>query len=248
MPQITPRQLEAQGTLKIIGVEHSPVVRQLDTPASAQAPPSAGGAIYHVVHVENWDVLYMRNGPDPNTPKVGSIPYNARNVIFLGETARYKKSTWYKVSYESQVGWVKRLLSHKDQLIRSVSLNGIWKNTMIKIISSRNLLRESAISAIKCSFAALLVTGMLVFGEINCHAACSLESISLDHQNGNSILVKIQTQGDSEITTEKHPDKLVLYLGECSAPPGSHSIPGDGAIVKQVRWNYKATHPTRSGW
>ena len=37
---------------------------------------------------------------------MGSIPYNARNVIFLGETARYKKSVWYKVRHESQTGWV----------------------------------------------------------------------------------------------------------------------------------------------
>jgi cell division septation protein DedD len=99
-------QLEQQGILKIIGVEHSPVVRQLDTPVLRPEPTSPEGAVYQVVHVENWDVLYMRNGPDPNTAKIGSIPYNARNIEFLGQTARYKKSTWYKVRYESLVGWV----------------------------------------------------------------------------------------------------------------------------------------------
>ena len=100
------RQLEEQGTLRVIGVEHSPVVRRLEASASPLEPPATEGTVYQVVNVENWDVLYLRNSPDPNVPQMGSIPYNARNVIFLGETARYKKSVWYKVRHESQTGWV----------------------------------------------------------------------------------------------------------------------------------------------
>ena len=87
--------------------------------------------------------------------------------------------------------------------------------------------------------AALLLLIWLVSGYSTCWAGCTLESVDLGPSQSGSINVMVRTHGNPELTLESHPDKLVMYLRGCSAPPGSHSIPGDGVLVKKVRWNYK---------
>jgi hypothetical protein len=91
----------------------------------------------------------------------------------------------------------------------------------------------------KWLYIAILTVGVLFSNNIPCHAGCGLESVTLKSDLGKPVQVIIQTKGDADLTSEQHPEKLVLYLNNCTAPPGSHSIPGDGVVVKKIRWNYK---------
>ena len=72
-----------------------------------QARATADGPDYYRVRdVESWDVLNMREKPDPGSAIVGTIPHDGRCVRNLGQSAQYKQSTWVRVEYGSAVGWV----------------------------------------------------------------------------------------------------------------------------------------------
>lgn len=97
-------RLSGHHALQDVGVRHELIVRRF----SASGEPAAvkPSVMYRVRGVESWDVLYIRSGPDPKSGKVGSIPANGMNIEFLNETRRYGRNTWFKIRYESTVGWV----------------------------------------------------------------------------------------------------------------------------------------------
>lgn len=80
---------------------------------------------------------------------------------------------------------------------------------------------------------------LLSFSMGTCLAAGELRDVDIINKNGRqTVLVKYS--GDIEIKTEQYEKKLVLFLLDCTAAPGSREKPGNGSIIKRVRWNYKA--------
>jgi hypothetical protein len=67
---------------------------------------------YRVIDVRNDDVLSIRKFPHWTSDIVGTIPYNGRNIIWLGEKelveGTKKNFEWYKIKYNGVTGWVNR--------------------------------------------------------------------------------------------------------------------------------------------
>ena len=80
----------------------------------AAAPPREKAAedrpvrtCFSVVNVESWDVLNIRETPYYKSRKVGEIPHDATNVLYMGRKQTFANgSVWVEISYENQTGWV----------------------------------------------------------------------------------------------------------------------------------------------
>jgi uncharacterized membrane protein len=73
----------------------------------ADAPPSGEpSGSFSVVGVAEGDVLNMRSAPDPASAIVGSIPPNAPGIAAVGAPTQIAQTTWQRVSYGGNVGWV----------------------------------------------------------------------------------------------------------------------------------------------
>lgn len=102
--EIYARELRNHFALQEIGIRHELIVRRFSSaPEAILVRPAI---MYRVVRVESWDVLYIRKQPNPKSGKLGAIPANGKNIEFLQETSRYGRNTWYKIRYESTIGWV----------------------------------------------------------------------------------------------------------------------------------------------
>ncbi|MDH5409385.1 MAG: SH3 domain-containing protein [Gammaproteobacteria bacterium] len=69
-------------------------------------PTVANAVAYEVINVEQNDTLNMRADASPRAKLVKRIPYNAKNVEFLGQTKDIKSSIWFKIRYDNAEGWV----------------------------------------------------------------------------------------------------------------------------------------------
>ena len=74
--------------------------------AATAWPAAAASNLYRVHRVEDWDVLYIREKPDPNSADLGSIPPDGRCVRALGQSEMYQKYKWILIEYQGGRGWV----------------------------------------------------------------------------------------------------------------------------------------------
>lgn len=61
---------------------------------------------YNITGVSSWDVLWMRTDPNPNSSKVGSVPYDGKCAQYLGNYEYYKNAKWLKIRFQGKQGWV----------------------------------------------------------------------------------------------------------------------------------------------
>ena len=73
---------------------------------SATSPP-VSYEFYHVVNVDNDDVLYVLSAPGVNNQVVGNIPFNGVEVLVTGIGVKINDGGfWLPVRYRRVVGWV----------------------------------------------------------------------------------------------------------------------------------------------
>ncbi len=66
----------------------------------------SGIETYRVINVADHDVLNIRECPHFSSTKVGTIPHDGQNVIFLKKRKRVNDFYWYLVKYQENIGWV----------------------------------------------------------------------------------------------------------------------------------------------
>lgn len=70
------------------------------------AMQTAVSADYKIVNVANWDSLNVRNGAGTGYDIVSEIPANSGSIKSTGDTKDVGGSTWVKITWNGQSGWV----------------------------------------------------------------------------------------------------------------------------------------------
>jgi len=76
-------------------------------PAQA-AGARAGIRVYSVIGVEAGKTLNLRSAPGVKNPVVAKIPANGQGVVATGEEKVIGKTTWAKVYWSKQSGWISK--------------------------------------------------------------------------------------------------------------------------------------------
>ena len=63
---------------------------------------------YHVVNVQNNDMLLIRFGPDVKYQLVGAIPHSGTTIQITAPEIKIEKSYWVPIKYKGVEGWVNR--------------------------------------------------------------------------------------------------------------------------------------------
>ena len=93
-PTLTPTERPATTTPALLG------------PVKVPSPLPTLETLYRVVNVSTTDVLYMRFEPGVNSPILGFIPSNGRDVRITGVGKRIDDSCWVPTKYKNTTGWV----------------------------------------------------------------------------------------------------------------------------------------------
>jgi uncharacterized membrane protein len=99
----------AAGSAPAPQTEHAAKPAVVVTPPEVPgvSPPSGdASASFSVVGVAEGDVLNMRSAPDAASAIVGSIPPNTSGIASIGAPTQVEQTTWQRVSYGGNVGWV----------------------------------------------------------------------------------------------------------------------------------------------
>ena len=88
----------------------------LTAAAAAPAAATSGPGCFHVINVEDWDVLNIRAGPSASAPVVGTIPPRQHGIISQSGPCvpphRAPPSRWCQITHftgsGSAKGFVKR--------------------------------------------------------------------------------------------------------------------------------------------
>ncbi|MCB1621105.1 MAG: hypothetical protein KDI44_10245 [Thiothrix sp.] len=84
-------------------------------PARPALAAPAEARIYSVVHVAPDDKLNMRDRAGVEGSKVvASIPHNAKGILLSGEQQQVGSSTWVKIAWSGQRGWVNKYYLLED--------------------------------------------------------------------------------------------------------------------------------------
>ena len=62
--------------------------------------------VYRVIGIPKNDKLNMRSGPGASYPTIVALPYNACGIILIPETQVNGETTWQRIQYQDQTGWV----------------------------------------------------------------------------------------------------------------------------------------------
>ena len=97
-----------------VGVEALPPLQekilQLEEMRLEAGVGKGTSSLFRIVNVNSDDSLNIRSGPSPDSEIVGTIPYNATGVEWVGEQktvrGRTKSFEWYKIRYAGVSGWV----------------------------------------------------------------------------------------------------------------------------------------------
>jgi hypothetical protein len=67
---------------------------------------------YYVINVAENDTLSIRADAGIQSPKIGEIPHDARNIKIIGSAKKVKTSLgvayWVPIKYDAIIGWVNR--------------------------------------------------------------------------------------------------------------------------------------------
>ncbi|CAA6817793.1 MAG: Unknown protein [uncultured Thiotrichaceae bacterium] len=85
----------------------------LVSPFSHAAP--APLKVYEVTGIKQGESLNMRAWPNPNSRTLVALPHNSKWVASSAKPAKYGKSTWLKVHWNGDTGWVNsKFLKYDD--------------------------------------------------------------------------------------------------------------------------------------
>lgn len=90
----------AKGILKTLGMSTS----KPSSGGSSNAGTTSGTFLIKVANVSKGDVLNIREKPDPDAKKTGSLEYNDPNKYTIVETKKVGSQTWGRL--KSGIGWI----------------------------------------------------------------------------------------------------------------------------------------------
>jgi uncharacterized protein YraI len=68
----------------------------------------AYGGNYKVENVASWDVLHVRSGAGMGYDSISQLPATARNIKIISDEKDIGGSSWVKIEWKGQSGWVNR--------------------------------------------------------------------------------------------------------------------------------------------
>ncbi len=88
---------------------------------------------YKIINVANWDALNIRSGAGTEYRVINEIPANASGITLIGDEREVNGSTWVKILWNGQKGWVnKRYLTIAEASVTPASnINYAQNNTQI---------------------------------------------------------------------------------------------------------------------
>ncbi|HIO92216.1 MAG TPA: SH3 domain-containing protein [Leucothrix mucor] len=79
---------------------------------------------YKIVNIANWDALNIRSGAGTGYRVINEIPANSSNITLTGNEKDVNGSTWVKIKWDGQIGWVnKRYLTIAEASVAPASNN-----------------------------------------------------------------------------------------------------------------------------
>ena len=86
---------------------------------------------YKIINVANWDTLNIRSGAGTEYRVISEIPPNASGITLIGDEREVNGSTWVKILWDGQKGWVnKRYLTIAEASVTpATNVNYAQNNT-----------------------------------------------------------------------------------------------------------------------
>jgi uncharacterized protein YraI len=97
---------------------------------SCVAMPTAYSTDYKIVNVANWDSLNVRSGAGTGFDVVSEIPANSSNIKIVGDSRDVGGSTWVKIKWDGQSGWVNQRYLERTRTTNRNNSNNNNNNNM----------------------------------------------------------------------------------------------------------------------
>jgi len=178
---------------------------------------------YKIENVASWDVLHVRSGAGTGYESISELPATANNIKIISNEKDVGGSTWVKIEWKGQSGWVnRRYLSLATESFNSNETNIYFNPTTTQknIETNSDLADKHTHPANKC-VPSITHNHKGERGHFHQYNNCQKDRVQTTdiYDQGNSIYVPKETNN-----THAHPaNKCTSSLSHRHAGPTDHS-------------------------